>query len=190
MTSDKRSMRDEARLARSRAAEAGGDAASLAAAATALCVPEVVRARTVLAYAATPEELDPSPLVIVLRECGARIAYPRVCAPGLLSLHWADDAELTPGYCGVREPDAEAEAATLEEIDLVLVPGVAFDAACCRLGMGGGFYDRLLREVRVDATTLGLAFDEQVVDGVPVEAHDVTVDLVVTPTRTLRRDRS
>lgn len=155
----------------------------------ALELPHVAGARAVLAYAATPEELDPSPLIATLRARGARIAYPRVSGPGELSLHWCDEDALAPGYCGIAEPPSEAPQASESDFDLVLVPGTAFDAAGGRLGMGGGFYDRLLPDLGPEALTVGLAFDEQIVDVVPAEAHDVPLGAVVTPTRTLLRTR-
>jgi 5-formyltetrahydrofolate cyclo-ligase len=139
----------------------------------------------VLAYAATAEELDPAPLIAMLRAHGARIAYPRVTGPGALALHWCDDeGELAPGHCGIAEPFAEAPEAAVNELDLVLVPGTAFDGSCQRIGMGGGFYDRLLPDLGADAPAIGLAFDEQIVEEVPTETHDVPLSAVVTPTRT------
>lgn len=64
--------------------------------------------------------------------------------------------------------------------DLVIVPGLAFTADGARLGQGGGWYDRFLSAVRPECTTVGVGFSEQVVDVLPVEAHDVTLDHVVT----------
>jgi len=64
--------------------------------------------------------------------------------------------------------------------DVVVVPGVAFTTAGDRLGQGGGWYDRFLVQVRADCTTIGVCFAEQILDTLPVEAHDVTMDHVVT----------
>lgn len=151
-------------------------------------MPELARVRTALAYAATPEEADPSAAVAMLAARGVAIAYPRVCGPGELALHWVEDAgALAPGYCGIREPASSAPEARPAEIDLVLVPGTAFDEACCRLGMGGGFYDRLLPRLRPEALAVGIAFEEQVAATVPREGHDVPLDAVVTPARVIRR---
>jgi 5-formyltetrahydrofolate cyclo-ligase len=190
MTSEKRRVRGEARSARNGIGPEARDAAARAVAARALALPEVAGARGVLAYAATGEELDPARLVSALRGAGARVAYPRVCGPGRIALHWAAEADLARGYCGILEPGEDADTAAEADIDLVLVPGVAFDEACGRLGMGGGFYDRLLPRLQPGTTAIGLAFDEQVVSEVPVESHDVPLGIVVTPTRTLRRGKS
>ncbi len=64
--------------------------------------------------------------------------------------------------------------------DVVVVPGLAFTTAGERLGQGGGWYDRFLSEVRSDCAAIGVCFAEQIVDVVPVEAHDVTMDHVVS----------
>jgi 5-formyltetrahydrofolate cyclo-ligase len=64
--------------------------------------------------------------------------------------------------------------------DAVIVPGLAFTAAGDRLGQGGGWYDRFLSQLRPDCVSIGVCFAEQLVDGLPVEPHDVAVDHVVT----------
>jgi 5-formyltetrahydrofolate cyclo-ligase len=182
----KRAMREQARAARRAIGPTARAAASDAVARRVLELPELRQVRTVLTYAATPEELDPAQLVAGLRARGVRVAYPRVCRPGELTLHWARADELTPGHHGILEPCADADQAAIEDFDLVLVPGTAFDTSGRRLGMGGGFYDRLLARRRPGTVAIGLAFDEQVLGEVPAEEHDVPLDAVVTQTRTLR----
>jgi 5-formyltetrahydrofolate cyclo-ligase len=185
-TASKRDARDGARARRRALTRDERDAAAEAVARRALELPGIARARAILAYAATAEELDPAALVAELRDRGARVAYPRVCGPGSLALHWCDkESALAPGYCGIAEPAADAPEAAAGAIDLVLVPGTAFDERCARLGMGGGFYDRLLPRLAPGALAVGLAFDEQVLAEVPTEAHDAPLDAVVTPTRTI-----
>lgn len=68
-------------------------------------------------------------------------------------------------------------------IDLMLVPGIAFDLHGHRLGQGGGYYDRYLPYIREDCITIGIAFDEQIVDKIPCESTDHGVDYIVTPSR-------
>lgn len=187
MQQRKRTTREAALTARRALAPTARRAAGEAAAARALALPQLAGARAILVYAAMADELDPGPIAAALRSAGARIAYPRVCAPGDLMLHWSDGDDLEAGPLGIREPAESAPVADVTEIDAVLVPGAAFDDSCHRLGMGGGFYDRLLPGLHPGAVTIGLAFDEQVVDEVPTEAHDVPLDLVVTPTRTMKR---
>ncbi len=88
---------------------------------------------------------------------------------------------LVEGRRGLSEPPGSD--ASLASADVVVVPGVAYDAAGRRLGRGGGSYDRALASVRVPV--VAVATDDEVVDEVPVEPHDVRVDVVVTPTRVL-----
>jgi 5-formyltetrahydrofolate cyclo-ligase len=70
--------------------------------------------------------------------------------------------------------------------DAVIVPGLAFTAAGDRLGQGGGWYDRFLAAVRADCVSVGVCFAEQLVESLPVEPHDVTIDHVVTDTGVVR----
>lgn len=65
-------------------------------------------------------------------------------------------------------------------VDVVIVPGIAFTASGERLGQGGGWYDRFLLQVRTDCVTIGVGFEPQVLDRLPVEPHDVRLDLIVT----------
>ncbi len=95
--------------------------------------------------------------------------------------------KLSPGRFGILEPCAPSRLRIEHQvdpttIDVILVPGVAFDARGNRLGSGRGFYDRLLPRLRDDAWRIGLAFDCQMVDEVPADAHDVPMDCVVTET--------
>lgn len=148
-------------------------------------------ALTLLAYNASAEELDPTPALGALleREPATRIAYPRVSGPQRLTLHLADEAsDLVPGAFGICEPAEDCPLIEAEEIDLVLVPGVAFDVYGRRIGHGGGYYDRLLPTLG-RAARVGYAFDGQVFPEVPAGPHDITVDVLVTPSRTLRIGR-
>jgi len=186
----KRAAREYARAAR-----CALDPASCQQAATQLAVhlggiPELAIARVILAYGATPEEIDPAIAVERLRSCGALFAYPRIEAPGLLGLHIVDDeSELVHGPYGLTQPAEDAPRIEAHLIDAVIVPGVAFDEDCWRLGYGGGYYDRLLPLLRKDCARIGVAYDEQVLDSIPAEEHDVRMHAVVTPSRVLRPAR-
>lgn len=82
------------------------------------------------------------------------------------------------GHYGIQEPDV-LEPIALKDVDLIAVPGVAFDGSGNRLGRGGGYYDCLLSGF--PGATAGVAFDFQLLHDVPVEAHDHPVDWIVTP---------
>lgn len=91
-----------------------------------------------------------------------------------------DPGKLTTGRHGITEPTADTALMESESIETVLVPGLAFDALGGRLGRGAGFYDRWLSVRAPRARRVGVAFDVQIVEAVPAEAHDVRVDAVVT----------
>ena len=157
------------------------------------------RAGCVAGFAAVRAEIDPAAALDEVRRRGGRVAYPRV-ADDLhprLRFHLAESADLQAGRFGIPEPPAGNEEVALGQIDLVIVPGVAFDAEGRRLGLGGGYYDELLRtrasgEGSVRPLVLGLGYDFQVVDACPAEPHDQMIDGVVTDARVIRsrpRDR-
>lgn len=89
--------------------------------------------------------------------------------------------DVVPGQFGIPEPTQVCPLIPLNKLDFLLVPGVGFTLAGCRLGRGKGYYDRLLAEAR--GTKCGVAFDWQVTVEVPAEPHDILLDCIVTPTR-------
>ena len=94
---------------------------------------------------------------------------------------------LVTGKFGIRTIDpACCQVLDARTIDLIIVPGAAFDAAGRRLGLGAGYYDRFMAERAPQASRIALTFDCQLVDEVPVESHDQTVDLVITETKLLK----
>jgi 5-formyltetrahydrofolate cyclo-ligase len=125
----------------------------------------------------------------VARRAGQQVALPRfvpeenVYCAALLSENFET---LLPGAFGILEPPVSSAIIPLNQLDFVLVPGVAFDLSGRRLGRGKGFYDRLLANVNSsDCIKCGIAADEQIVAGIPAEPHDISMDLLLTPTRCL-----
>jgi 5-formyltetrahydrofolate cyclo-ligase len=142
--------------------------------------------RTVLFFAPLPDEPDIWPAFGFVLQQGLTVALPRMKSDGTgyevrVVEHPARD--LVDGHFGIREPRAECREFPLNLLDLVLVPGVAFDLGGRRLGRGAGYYDRMLAHVR--GTACGIAFDEQISGELPVEPHDIFVDCILTPTRWL-----
>lgn len=153
-----------------------------------LALPELAGAKTVAAYGAMPEEVDAQPLIESLWDLGVRVALPRVASAMSVVLHeHRRGDELCTGPYGLKAPCPDSPAIRAEEVDVFIAPGVAFDLACNRLGMGGGYYDRLLEQARPDAVVIGLAYDEQIVVSVPCAEHDRPVDVLVTPKGVYRR---
>jgi 5-formyltetrahydrofolate cyclo-ligase len=88
------------------------------------------------------------------------------------------------GYMGIAEPDASIlHRVDPLEIDMVVVPGVAFDMARNRIGYGGGYYDRFLCTLRPDCLKVAVAFELQVFDSIPAASYDIPVDIIVTEER-------
>ena len=110
-----------------------------------------------------------------------RVVYPRVELE-MLSLYAVESVfDLQPARWGIREPQASPDALVLPpEVDLILVPGVAFTPAGQRCGRGGGFYDRLLASLPARSCKVGVCFAEQVAEEVPREPHDVAVNVVIS----------
>ncbi|MDW7979128.1 MAG: 5-formyltetrahydrofolate cyclo-ligase [Verrucomicrobiales bacterium] len=141
-------------------------------------------AATVLFYAPLPGELDIWPLLTTAMQAGKRVALPRFDpATGMYEPALVIDParDIVLGKHGVREPSQACARVRGNEIDLVLVPGVAFDFRGFRLGRGKGYYDRLLP--MLSGIKCGVAFEHQLVPRLPVEPHDYRLDCILTPAR-------
>jgi 5-formyltetrahydrofolate cyclo-ligase len=144
-------------------------------------LPVFQQAQTIHAYVAWRNEVDTHDLIRHLLQKGRRVAVPKVeQATGQLQHYFiADFSELQEGAFGILEPPPDpGRLAAPYQFELVLVPGLAFDRAGNRLGMGKGHYDRFLAQVR--APKIALAYDFQLVEKLPIEAHDQRVNMVVT----------
>ena len=145
-------------------------------------------ARTVALFAAIRGEVDLLPLVTDAIAEGRRVVFPRADrATRTLAFHAvASPGDLAPGAFGVPEPPGDPGSLVASSgVDLLLVPGVVFDARGGRLGFGGGFYDRLLASLSPAPPgprlfAVGVAFECQVVAEVPMESTDRRVDALVT----------
>ncbi len=163
------------------AADARADAAARVAK-IGLGFADVAPRAVVSAYAAMGSEIDAFPLLTLLSPAVCRVCLPVITPLGnpLIFRAWATGDVLVPRKWGIREP---ADAAALVEPDVLLVPLLAFDAGGARLGYGGGYYDRTIAKLRAmkPVVAIGLAYDEQEIAAVPVEAHDQRLDWVLTP---------
>jgi len=163
-----------------RAAAAGRVAEAVASSA------EFAGAEAVLGYASFGDELPTDPTMEAVLSAGKRLLLPYVDGQRLCAAEVASIADLAPGYRGIREPVAR-KPVDLTVAGIVLVPGVAFDERGGRLGYGGGFYDGLLSEFPREIPRVGLCFEQQVVEDVPVGDADEPVDIVITEARLIRR---
>ena len=141
-------------------------------------------AKTILFYAPLPEEPDIWKLLKDSIAAGKSVLLPRFSREqNRYEVCQIKDAvkEVISGKFGIREPASACAKNLLKQLDLMLVPGLAFDMDGHRLGRGKGYYDRLLADLH--GPTCGVAFDQQIVSHVPVEPHDMRLSFILTPTR-------
>lgn len=144
--------------------------------------------RTVLAFVAMPDELSTDALLRDVITSKRRLVLPRASSrSAAMTLHQVGnlDADLERSRLGFRQPKKSLPCVAVNEIDLIVVPGVAFDERGYRLGRGAGHYDRLLCAPGIRATIVAMALDEQIIAGLPVEPHDRPVHTIFTPTRVI-----
>lgn len=152
--------------------------------------------RTVAVYAAMGSEVDPAAFAIAAADRGWRVAYPcmlstadaaacgqRMCMRAVA----AGDVDTAPfiaqptqAFTATDVDSNRFPIVPAEALDMVVVPLVAFDRTGARLGYGGGCYDRYLPTLSASCHTIGVAFDEQCVDRVPTDAHDLPLPNIIS----------
>lgn len=149
----------------------------------------VKNSRTIMLYLDFNNEVQTTELVNKLIKLNKFVAIPvTLIDKKLLEPRQITDLknEVAISSYGIREPKEEyCSKVKLENIDVVIVPAVAYDENCYRLGYGGGFYDRFLKNLRNDCIKIGVAFDLQIFNDIPKEDHDAQVNFVVTESRTI-----
>jgi 5-formyltetrahydrofolate cyclo-ligase len=148
-------------------------------------LPEYEKAGTVMFYVDVRDEVRTRQALPEALASGKRIVVP-YCLDGELELFWLENMdELELGMYRILEPkvelrDVAAKRLTPTDLDLVMVPGVAFDRNGGRTGHGKGYYDKLLQHARKDAPLIALSFECQLFEEIPAESHDIFMDKVVT----------
>ena len=140
------------------------------------------KARCVALYAAFDQEVRTERLLREAVRQGKQAAFPRMKGrgPEMDFGEVRDQKEMVLSFFGFPEPAPSAPVVALPAIDLMVVPGLAFDREGFRVGFGAGCYDRVLAALRPEAGTCGIAYDFQVIDQVPRAAHDLAVKLLVS----------
>lgn len=150
-------------------------------------------AETILFYASFKSEVDTMRCIEHSLRLGKRISLPVIdkIHKRLRIYEIKDISELVPNYMGIPEPvETRARSVKLDEIDLMIIPGIGFDLMGNRLGYGAGYYDRFLiykkdSGARGHIPAIALAFEEQIMDRIPSEPHDIKVDIIITDKRTI-----
>ncbi len=160
-------------------------------------LPEFQASKTICCYISFGKEVETLPILTTCFNLEKEIIIPKVTGPksnDMVMLSCSSAEELrgyTENKWGIPEPEHSAPDLThTKDIDLIFVPGIAFDKSCNRVGRGRGYYDCFLSKVlpkEKKPITVGLCFDEQVGEVVvPTEEHDIPLDYIITPTRTLK----
>lgn len=143
-----------------------------------LAHPRVKGAQTILLYYSLDDEVNTHEVVDRLVAEGKHVLLPAVLNDTEMELrHYEGPKDLEGGFFNIMEPVGKPFSA-YGEIDVAVIPGMAFDGRCNRLGRGRGYYDRLLPRIP-DAYKIGICFDFQKLPGIPAEEHDIKVDEVI-----------
>lgn len=142
------------------------------------------RSSCIALYSAVHNEVLTDTVFIRARAAGKTLTYPRTRNGRIEFIEVLDLADLSPGAFGVMEPQ-KGHVVEIEELSMVVVPGVAFDLVGHRLGYGSGFYDRALAECRADCVKVGFAYDSQLLAELPFAEHDQRLSVLMTESRTL-----
>jgi 5-formyltetrahydrofolate cyclo-ligase len=147
---------------------------------------EIIKAKSIFTYVSFRSEVITHGMIDSFLNQGKDVSVPftdmnnKIIIPSIIK---SVENDLVPGTFGISEPVAEKLCPTLvDDIDIVIMPGAAFSYKGCRIGYGGGFYDRFLQKKSI--SSYALAFDFQIIDEVPFRPeYDVKVDYIVTEKR-------
>ena len=143
--------------------------------------PEFKRSKCVMLYASIHGEVNTDEMIDEALEKGKKVTLPRCTSlEGIVPKEISKrNNDLEKGAYGIREPREDRKTADLKDIDLYVVPGIAFDKRNRRLGRGKGYYDKFLKKLPGNKITIGLAFDFQIVENLPQDSHDIPVSKVI-----------
>ncbi len=145
-------------------------------------------AKNIMVFASFRSEPDTYGIMQKSFELGKRVILPKVNRESheLLLYEIIDINELAPGYMNIPEPDVpETRSFHAEDLDLMIIPGIAFGRKGERIGYGGGYYDRLIQTIKRRPPLVAIAYDEQIIEKVPVLDHDINVNKIITDKRVI-----
>ena len=152
-------------------------------------LPEFTNGKNIMLYLSFNKEVNTYPLARWCLDNGKTVIAPyciqskREIVPYKITNLIGD---LTKSAFGVMEPKQDIlEKVNIEDIDLIIVPGVVFDENCNRIGFGAGYYDRFLPKKLKNTPAIGIAYDYQIIDKVPTDEYDAPLDYIITQERTI-----
>ena len=149
-------------------------------------LPEYRNAERIMAYADYNHEVITRYMIEQAWKDGKEVAVPKVFGKDMIFYKLTDFSQLESGYFGIPEPREDGETVSWEDA-MMIMPGVAFDEKCDRVGYGGGFYDVWLKRHGSQVTACGLAYDFQLRNEIPFERHDRMMNIVITPDEVIRK---
>ncbi len=158
-----------------------------------LTSPAFSSASVIHCYLSTTTEVQTDPIIQAALHLGKRVVVPVISKDDLIlsEINDLDPIHFQTGPFGIREPiNTLQKEVNLKEVDLFILPGVAYDIIGNRLGQGGGYYDRLLAVPCKQTGLIGLAFEFQVIDAIPIEPTDCGVDQIITEERIIICERN
>jgi len=147
-----------------------------------LALEKIQKAETVMCYVSFGSEADTCAIISGLWDMGKKVAVPRVCGEDMSFYFINDIDELVPGYKGIPEPNGKCTEFIPSKGNVIIVPGTVFDERLFRIGYGKGFYDRYL-EKHKGLYGIGICYDFQVVEAIPIDKWDRGLDIIVTEKR-------
>lgn len=158
---------------------------------TVLKLPVFKKAKTVMVYLNFKNEVDSLRMIEESYKAGKKVVIPH-CVKETMEIIPSElndiETEIAKGKNGYLQTKKECvKPVPVEDIDLIIVPGIAFDKRCYRLGFGAGYYDRFLRKLNFEKPTIGLCYDFQIIHSIPTEPHDIPLDFIITEERILVR---
>lgn len=145
-------------------------------------IPQFKNASVIMVFLSLPHEVDTTTIILQAWQQGKTVAVPKISwqQRHMLPIQINSlDSGISIEKFGLRNPTTGLPM-PIEDINLVITPALAFDRQGNRLGRGGAYFDRFFASKQLNARKCGLVFSQQIVDSIPMEAHDKTVDLIVT----------
>ena len=146
-------------------------------------LPEYRKAKTIMLYVSVGKEVMTNKIMLFALQEGKRVCLP-LCTDTENSLMearlWNAEHKLVKGEYGIPAPAGDSPRISEDEIDLVVLPCVACDRECNRLGHGAGYYDRFIEKLSPVCGKIALCYEKIIADKLPTESHDVPMDAVIT----------
>lgn len=154
-------------------------------------LPVFKSSQNIMLYLSFGNEVNSFNLIELCKEQGKKVIVPFCIKEGrqIVPTEIKNvEEDLVRAKFGYLQPKKElVKPVDTQEIDLIILPGLAFDRGCYRISYGGGYYDRFLGKLNFSIPTIGLIYDFQLIDLAPIEEHDIPVDYVVTDKRIIIR---